>query len=195
VEDEATSDDAPTEVLAPVAVPQAPDPVPPAVPEAEPAPALFADEIDPGPPVAAPAAPAAPREPRGPREPWLTGLAAAVATGIVVGLFAVALTAGGERTCEAVQGTSSCGQAGYPMVLAILVAAVLLGGALLRWSQVPDPTSTSFLAVGLLAVVALLFLIDQLDSWWMLLVIPLVSATTYAGSHWVTTAVIEPARD
>ena len=39
----------------------------------------------------------------------------------------------------------------------------------------PDPGSTSFLAVGLLAVVALLFLVDVLFDWWMIIVIPVVS--------------------
>jgi hypothetical protein len=107
----------------------------------------------------------------------------------------VVLTAGGQRGCEAVQGTSSCGGAGYPLILAILVVAVLVGGTLLRWSGVPDPGSTSFLAVGLLAVIALLFLVEQLDSIWMVGVIPVIAMATYAASHWVTTAVIEPARE
>lgn len=167
----------PTEVLAPV-------------PAADPPPSM-ADEVRAGPPVVR----REPRPPRDPRDPPLTGLPAALAAGLVVGLAVVLLTAGGQQGCSAVQGTSSCGGAGYPMILAILIAAGLAGSALLRWAGVPDPGSTSFLAVGLLAVIALLFLVESLESWWMLVVIPLVSAATFAASHWVTTAVIDPARE
>ena len=50
---------------------------------------------------------------------------------------------------------------------------VLLGAAAAaRLAASPDPGSTSFLAVGLLAVVALLFLVDVLFEWWMIIVIP-----------------------
>ena len=68
----------------------------------------------------------------------------------VVGLTWVSL-----RTCEAVQGTTSCGTAGYPMLGLVLVLAVLAGATLLRLAQVPDPVSTSLLAVGCAAVIAL----------------------------------------
>jgi hypothetical protein len=73
--------------------------------------------------------------------------------------------------------------------------AVLAGSALLRAAQVPEPGSTSFLAVGLLSVVTLLFLVGQLFQWWMIIVIPLVSVATYLLSHWVTTTYIEPTDD
>jgi hypothetical protein len=185
----------PTAVITPVPEPvPAPAPAAESVPPAEPAPPLFADDVEPEPAVP-PKEPKASKAPRGPVAPPLTGLAAAIVTGLLVGVLVVLLTGGGLQVCEAAQGTSTCGRAGYPMVLAIFVIAVVAGGALLRWSRVPDPTSTSFLAVGLLTVIALLFLVDQLDSWWMLGVIPAVSVATYALSHWVTTAVIEPARE
>lgn len=124
-----------------------------------------------------------------------TGVPAALGTGLVVGLLLVLLTAGGQRGCEAVQGTSSCGGAGYPLVLAILVLAVLAGSALLRRSGVADPGSTSFLAIALLTVVTLVFLVGRLESWWMLAVIPAISTATYAASHWVTTAASETSGD
>lgn len=207
---DADADAQPTEAVAVAPAPTAVLPVPAPAPARAPSPAqagrttgtadaappLFADEVAPEPAVPPPpAAPQTPAAPRTPLAPVLTGLAAAVVTGLLVGALVVLLTAGGQRACEAAQGTATCGKAGYPLVLAILVVAIIAGGALLRWSQVPDPTSTSFLAVGLLAVTALLFLVEQLDSWWMLAVIPLVSMATYAVSHWVTTAVIEPARE
>jgi hypothetical protein len=125
----------------------------------------------------------------------LHGRGAAAATGAVVGVLVVALTWLSLRLCEVLQGTPSCGNPGFFLLLAIMVAMVVLGGAMLRAAGAPDPTSTAFLAVGLLCVVALLFLIDALMSPWMAVVIPLVSIGAFVLSHWVTTAVVEPARD
>ena len=137
--------------------------------------------------------PGVPELPKAPRGPWLTGWAAALVTGLVVGGLIVGGTAASLRLCTAVRGTESCGNAGFPLLLVILVAAVLLGAVLLRAARVPEPGSTSFLAVGLLSVVALLFLIDQLLEWWMVILIPIVSVLTYLLAHWVTTTYIEPA--
>ena len=64
----------------------------------------------------------------------------------------------------------------------------MLGAVMLKAWGIADATSTSVLAVGLIAVVSLLLLIDVLTSTWMLLVIPLVGAATYALSHAVTAA-------
>ena len=73
-----------------------------------------------------------------------------------------------------------------------MVVAVLLGTALLAAAAVPQPGSTSFLAVGLLSVATLLFLVGSIFEWWMVLVVPLVSVATFLLSHWVTTRYIEP---
>lgn len=127
--------------------------------------------------------------------PDLPGRVAAAVVGVVIGLLAVLATFGAMRLCSLVRGTSSCGGPGLLLLIAILVVLILLGGWLLKGFGQPDPMSTSFLAVGLVAVVALLFLIDVLFSWTMVIVIPLVGAGTYVLSHWVTTNVIEPARD
>jgi hypothetical protein len=132
-------------------------------------------------------------EPKPPRTPWLTGRAAAVVTGLLVGAFVVAATSGALRLCSEISGTESCGNPGFLLLVAILVVAVLIGGLMLRAARVPEPSSTSFLAVGLMSVVALLFLVDQLLEWWMIVVIPLVSVATYLLSHWVTTTYIDPA--
>lgn len=167
---------------------------------------LFVDEAparpakQPKPPKAPKAAkaPAPAREPRPPaedREPIVTGRVAAALTGLLVGAAMVAATAGSLKACEAVQGTASCGAAGFPILLAIVVAAVVIGSALLRAFRVPDAGSTSFLAVGSLAVIALLVFIDVLDRWWMIIVIPLVGVATYLLSHWVTTTFIDAPED
>lgn len=138
------------------------------------------------------------REPRERRQlalPAIGGMAAAIITGVLVGVITVGLTWASLNLCEIVKGTSSCGGPGLLLLVAILVAMVLLGAVLLRAFGVTDPGSTSFLAVGLLAVVALLFLVDVLFNWWMIIVIPACAVATFALSHWVTTAFIEPAKD
>lgn len=150
-------------------------------------------------PEAAPAREAAP-EPEQPSEPKrrrrtapVAGLTAAMVTGGIVGLGTVGLTWGSMRLCEVVRGTSSCGNPGFLVLLAILVLMALLGKALLRASGVRDPGSTSLLGIGLVAVLALLFLVEQLLHWWMAIVIPVAAVATFALSYWVTTTFVEPA--
>lgn len=123
--------------------------------------------------------------------PALDGRIAAAIAGLVVGALAVVLTWGGMEGCEAVRGTSSCGGSGIGILVVIMVVLVLVGGAMLAAWKVTDPNSTSFLAVGLLAVVALLFLMDVIFEKSMIVVIPLVSVATYLLSHFVTTRFIE----
>lgn len=169
----------------------------PTVRETVPVPAPALEPVAAADPVAAPDAdePAREKHRRDFSLPVLSGMVAAVVTGAVIGLLAVASTSVTLQGCEAVRGTSSCGGAGLFLLLAILIGLVYVGGFLLRAWHVPDPGSTSFLAVGLVAVVALLFLIDVLFSWTMIIVIPVVGMGAFALSHWVTTAFIEPADD
>ncbi|GAB2870809.1 hypothetical protein [Nocardioides pacificus] len=127
--------------------------------------------------------------------PALAPMTAAVLTGLVIGLALVGLTALSMRGCKAVNGTSSCGNPGLLLVLAILITLIFAGGALLRAFNVADPGSTSFLAVGVTTVIALVFLIDVLFAWWMVIVIPVVAMLSFALSHWVATNFAEPARD
>lgn len=128
------------------------------------------------------------RERRPVRLPALPGLTAALVAGLLVGLLAVAATYGSLRLCELVEGTTSCGGPGLFLLVAILIALVYLGGWLLRAFGVDDPGSTSFLAVGLTATVAMLFLVDVLFAWWMVIAVPVVSMAAYAVSWWVTTS-------
>ena len=64
--------------------------------------------------------------------------------------------------------------------MAILIALTYLGGWLLRGFGISDAGSTSFLAVGLLAVVAMLFLVDSLDGWTGAVAVPVVTVVAYA---------------
>ena len=128
------------------------------------------------------------RERRPVRLPALPGLTAALVTGLVVGLVGVLATFASLRLCEVVKGTPSCGGPGLFVLVAIVIALVYLGGWLLRGFGVDDPGSTSFLAVGLTAVVVMLFLVDVLFAWWMVIAVPLVAMAAYALSWWVTTS-------
>ena len=119
------------------------------------------------------------RRPAGP-------LAAALA-GALVGLAGGVGTYAALAGCEAARGVSTCGGApGFFVLLAIVVLMVLLGSALLKVLAVRDPGSTSFLAVGVVTVLSMLFLLDVMDSPWMFVVIPSLSAAAYLLAHWVT---------
>jgi hypothetical protein len=173
---------------------------------------LFADEVDEAPAptrvrreraprrTPQPKASRAARAPRvakvsAPSLPAITGWVAAAVTGVVIGLLLVGMTAGSLQACESVRGTSTCGGSGVLILTLILAVLVALGGLLLRIFGVPDPGSTSFLALGMVAVISLLFLLDVLLSWWMLLVIPAISVAMYLLAYWVTTAFVEPAKE
>jgi hypothetical protein len=144
-------------------------------------------------PVPEPAPEPVPEPPRETSVRGPGGMPAAVLTGVVVGLGIVGLTWASLRLCESVQGTSSCGDAGYALLIAILAAMIVVGALLLRLARVPEPGSTSFLAVGLTSVLALLFLVDSLMDRPMVVVIPLITAGTFALAHWVTRTFTDPA--
>lgn len=128
--------------------------------------------------------------------PMLDHYPAAALTGALVGLAMVVLTWLSLRGCEAIRGTATCGGGpGLLLLLAVFIVSVMLGNAILKSFLVPDPGSSSFLAVGLVAVVALLLLIDALDSWVMLIAIPLISIAAYLLSVYVTKTFVEPADD
>ena len=125
------------------------------------------------------------------KEPAITGRLAAIVTGLLMGLVGVVLAWAAAQGCEAVRGVGSCGGFGLFALIAILAIEVLLGAMLLRMWRVADPTSTSFLGVGLVAVMAMLFFLDHLESRWMLVVIPVLTALSYLISWWVTETLIQ----
>ena len=134
------------------------------------------------------------RPPRDLRLPVLSGLQAAAFAGLVVGAFLVLATFGSLRGCSAVRGTSTCGgAAGFPLLLAIGIVAVVIGAALMRAFRVASPGSDSFLAVALVAVVTTLFLGGHDDAWWMLLVVPALTIAAFTLTHWVSVRFIDRA--
>lgn len=116
---------------------------------------------------------------------------AAVGAGLVCGLIGIVLSIGSLRGCEAVRGVGTCGGIGLFALLAILVVEIFIGAAILRACRVNDSFSTSFLGVGVAAVIIVLFLLSYLDDWWMLVVVPLVTAAAYLFSWWVTTRFVD----
>ena len=118
---------------------------------------------------------------------------AAGLTGVVVGLAGAFLTYAALQGCDAVRGTETCGGgAGLTLLVVILVLMVLLGGVLLAaWHVSESPRGTSFLAVGALAVIAMLTAADQ-ASVWTFVAVPLLCALTYLLATWVTTTYVEP---
>jgi hypothetical protein len=132
-----------------------------------------------------------PRAGRGSVLTALPALQAALVVGALVGLLAVLLTFASLKLCELLRGTDSCGGPGLLLLVATLVVLTYVGGWLLRGFGIDDPGSTSFLAVGLLAVLTMLFLLDVIYSWWMVVVIPVVAMATYALSWWVTTRFVD----
>lgn len=111
-----------------------------------------------------------------------------------MGAAGAAGTYGAIAGCKAVRGVSSCGGGpGFFILVAIVVLMVLLGTGLLRLLKVGDPGSTSFLAVGLVAVISMLVLLDVIFAPAMFVVIPVLSALAFLLAHWVTTRFDEEA--
>lgn len=117
---------------------------------------------------------------------------AAVITGAISGLICVLLAKGASAGCEAVRDNSSCGGGlGLLALIAILAIEVLIGANLLKAWKVSDPFSTSFLGVGLVAMVAMLFFLDVIDKASMVGVIPAITAASFLLSWWVTVRFVE----
>jgi hypothetical protein len=173
-------------------VPTAPELIPEPAPVPEPAP-IPEPTPEPAPvpgPVPEPA-PVRTRRTVAERMPALTGRVAAVSTGVLVGLVGVVLAFLAGRGCESVRGVGSCGGIGLLALLVIVAVQVVLGAVLLQLWRISDPTSTSFLGVGLVAVFVLLFLLGSLESGWMFVVVPVLSALAFLLSLWITTSFVE----
>ncbi len=143
---------------------------------------------------APPAAPATKKQRTRPSlsMPAIGGYPAAGLTGLLIGLLLVGLTAGALRGCEALRGTATCGGGlGITTLVGIMALLVVLGGLVLRRFDVPDPISSSFLALGMVSVVSLLFLLDILMTPWGIVLIPLLTVLSYLAARWVTTAFVE----
>jgi hypothetical protein len=126
-----------------------------------------------------------------PRGALLTPLPAAVLTGAVVGLVLAGVVWLALRGCSGLRGTSTCGDPGILVLLAIFVVMVLASRVLLGFFRVPDAGSTAFLALALVSVVALLFVSD-LASTTGVAVLAVVTALAFGLSQRLTSSFTEP---
>lgn len=123
--------------------------------------------------------------------PLLPGRPAAALTGVLAGLALLGFTWLGFRGCEALSGTTSCGVGpGMAALVVVMILTIVVGGLILSFFKIPEPGSTSFLGTGLTGVIYLVALVDRLEGWPALIVIPAISAGTYALSWWVTTTYV-----
>ncbi|HEX4976885.1 MAG TPA: hypothetical protein VFV40_03370, partial [Nocardioides sp.] len=178
----ATPEPALAEPATPAETPPPPEPAaePAAEPAGEPAPAP------------APARRRAARPDRTPRTlPALSPGAASLVVGALVGLVGTALTWAALQGCEALRGTDSCGGPGLLVLVAILVLMVLAGTLLLKALRVSEPNATSFLGVGLMTVIVLVTLMENLFSAWMFLAVPVLTALSYLAAQWVSTRFVD----
>ncbi len=125
-----------------------------------------------------------------PRRP-LAPLPAAFLIGVLVGLVTAGLVWAALRGCSSLRGTSSCGDPGLLVLLAIFVVMVIGARVLLGALRVPDAASTAFLGMALLAVLALLF-VGDLDNALAATVLAVVGGATFGLSQWVTSTFTEP---
>jgi len=124
-------------------------------------------------------------------KPLLTGHPAAGATGLAVGLFLVLAVFAVERISQAVRGTSSLGGPGMLVLLGIFIVAVVGGAYVLQQFRIPSPGSISFLATGLVAVLAITFLTENMTTLWGGLVVLVLSVAAFVLSRWVTVNYID----
>jgi hypothetical protein len=104
-----------------------------------------------------------------------------------MGLTSLAL-----RGCDAVRGTRTCGGGpGLLLLLAVLVAMLLSGAAVLALLRVAEPRATSLLGVGALGVLLLLIPTPGPLSGWLLAVVPPLGAVCFLLAHLVATAAVE----
>ena len=129
---------------------------------------------------------------RVPRQlPELAASTAVLVVGALVGLLGAALTFLGLQGCEVVTSTDSCGGPGLLVLIVIVVAMILAGAALLRMFRVPEAGNISFLGVGMLVVIMLLFLLDHLYDRWMTPVVVVLTALCFGVARWVARQISE----
>jgi hypothetical protein len=111
--------------------------------------------------------------------PPLPGLLLLVVVGLLCGFVAVGGVWASERGCERVRDTSNCGALGLPLLVAIVVVTMVLGGVALTRLSMPHPRLVAFLGVAFMLVVVLAFLTGRLSSSWTLAVVPVLTAITF----------------
>ncbi|WP_406029872.1 hypothetical protein OG801_16645 [Nocardioides sp. NBC_00163] len=147
-------------------------------------------------PAKEPRAPKAPKTPKDPSQRRInlgtpSGLSAAVMIGAIVGAFmALAVWFSGTLS-QWTRGTSSLGDKGAIILIAVFALAIIVGGYLLRLAGARSPFTISFLGSALVAVLSMLFLTDVFAHAWGVIVVVILAAAAYALAYWVTTNYID----
>jgi hypothetical protein len=103
--------------------------------------------------------------------------------GVLAGFVTIGMVWLSERGCERFRDTSNCGAWGFPLLVLTVVVAIVLGATALSRLAMPHPRLVAFLGVGFMLLVVLGFLADDLFSTWTLLVVPVLTATTFLLAH------------
>ncbi|MFD7073535.1 hypothetical protein ACFV9G_04935 [Nocardioides sp. NPDC059952] len=140
-----------------------------------------------------------PRAPKPPKDPSRrrinlgtpSGLSAAVMIGAIVGAFMALAVWFSGTVSQWTRGTSSLGDKGAIILIAVFALAIIVGGYLLRLAGARSPFTISFLGSALVAVLSMLFLTDVFVHAWGVIIVVILSAAAYALAYWVTTNYID----
>lgn len=122
----------------------------------------------------------------------LTDRLGATAVGLVTGIALLGFIWVGLRGCGAVGTTQTCSPgSGLTALVVIFALTVLVGRVLLGLLKVREPVMTSFLAVGLTCLVAVLGPGWLIDSAATVVLVPLLSAGAFALASWVATLEVD----
>ncbi|TQL70709.1 hypothetical protein FB381_4649 [Nocardioides albertanoniae] len=140
--------------------------------------------------------PKAPKQPKDPSQRRLnigmpSGLSAAVMIGAIVGAFMALAVWFSGTVSQWTRGTSSLGDSGAFVLIAVFALAIVVGGYLLRLASARSPFTISFLGSALVAVLSMLFLTELFNYAWGVIVVVFLTAAAYALAHWVTTNYID----
>lgn len=120
-----------------------------------------------------------------------SGLSAAVMIGAIVGAFMALAVWFSGTVSQWTRGTSSLGDKGAIILIAVFALAIIVGGYLLRLAGARSPFTISFLGSALVAVLSMLFLTDLFVHAWGVIIVVILTAAAYALSYWVTTNYID----
>jgi H+/Cl- antiporter ClcA len=111
--------------------------------------------------------------------PPLPPLLILAVVGLLCGFATIALVWLSERSCDRFRDTTNCGALGLPLLVLIVVVTIVLGGLALSRLAMPHPRLIAFLGVAFMLVLVLAFLTPNLDSPWILAVVPVLTAITF----------------
>ncbi|GAB3814328.1 hypothetical protein [Kribbella italica] len=115
--------------------------------------------------------------------PPLPPLLILAVVGVLTGFVTIGMVWLSERGCEQFRDTSNCGAWGFPLLVLTVVVAIVLAATALSRLAMPHPRLVAFLGIGFMLLVVLGFLADRLFTTWTLLVVPVLTATTFLLAH------------